>query len=324
MDLLSSCCSSTYAAILLLAVGLYLFRKWCIGPKCRSHAHLDGKIVIITGSNTGIGKVTAIDLAKRGATIVMACRNLDKGAKAMAEVREISNNSNVFLMKLDLSSLESIKEFAESFLKEYRKLHILINNAGVMWCDYMKTKDGFEMQFGTNHLGPFALTNLLLVRLKESGPSRVVNLSSMAHGERYGGHINFDDLNSEKSYSPTDAYGQSKLANVLFTRELAKKLADTEVTTYSVHPGYVMTDLQRHSILTNIFTYTVGYIICKPPVYGAQTSIHCAVQEGIEKESGNYYKDCHMANSSKTSMNDGYAKKLWEVSEQMTGVNFPL
>ncbi|KAG1678818.1 Retinol dehydrogenase 11 [Nymphon striatum] len=184
---------------------------------------LDGKVVIITGANTGIGKETAKDLAIRGAKVILACRDLEKAKKSVDDLTKDSNLNaeNFAIHKLDLASLNSVRQFATEILKEYENIHILINNAGIMMCPEWKTEDGFEMQFGVNHLGHVLLTNLLLERIKKSAPSRIVIVSSLAH--KYG-KINFDDLNMEKGYSAGKAYSQSKLANILFAKELASRL----------------------------------------------------------------------------------------------------
>lgn len=177
--------------------------------------------MLITGANTGIGKETAIDLAKRGAKIIIACRDMEKAEAAVKEIIDKSDNQNVICKKLDLADIKSIREFAEGINRDEPNLNILINNAGVMVCPYGKTADGFEMQFGVNHLGHFLLTHLLLDLIKRSAPARIVTVSSMAHS---WGVINLDDINSEKSYGKSAAYSQSKLANVLFTHSLAKRL----------------------------------------------------------------------------------------------------
>ena len=231
-------------SVLGLAVGLHLFRKWMAGGVCRSKARLDGKTVIITGANTGIGLETAVDLAKRNARVILACRSVERGEKAAVEVRKRSNNDNAVFRQLDLASLESVRKFAGKILEEEPRIDILINNAGVMALPKRNlTKDGFEMQFGTNHLGHFLLTNLLLDRIKEAPSARIVNVSSAAHRQ---GKMDFDNLNSEKSYVPWVAYGTSKLANILFTRSLAKRLEGTNVTANSLHPGVINTELARH------------------------------------------------------------------------------
>ena len=229
---------------------LWMIRKYASGGVCRSEAKLDGKTVIITGGNTGIGKETAIDLAKRNARVILACRSEEKGKKAEVDVRRESGNSDVHFHQLDLSSFESIRKFAKEVLEEESSVDILINNAAVMMCPYMKTVDGFETQFGVNHLGHFLLTNLLLDRIKQAPEGRIVNVSSVAH--TFCGPLNLDTINSEDKYSAINAYNQSKLANVLFTRELAKRLEGTNVITTSLHPGAVDTELQRHTMVVQV------------------------------------------------------------------------
>ena len=224
--------------------GLILIRKWFAGGVCRSKARLDGKTVIITGANTGIGLETAVDLAKRNAArVILACRSVERGEKAAVEVRKRSSNDNVVFRQLDLASLESVRKFAGKILEEEPQIDILINNAGVVFPQRKLTKDGFEMHFGVNHLGHFLLTNLLLDRIKEAPSARIVNVSSSAHRQ---GNMDFDNLNSEKSYVSWVAYGTSKLANILFTRSLAKRLEGTNVTANSLHPGVIKTELARH------------------------------------------------------------------------------
>ena len=234
--------------------GLYAGKRFFIdGPKCTCKTSLAGKTVIITGANTGIGLETAVDLSKRGARVVMACRDEGKGRKAVEEVVARSQNKDVVFSQLDLASLRSVKEFSSRVLEEETHIDILINNAGVALTPYTKTEDGFELQLGVNHLGHFLLTNLLLERLKAAPAARVINVSSRAH---HGGVINFEDLQSERSYGPHQAYKQSKLANVLFTRALARRLEKTNVTTYSLHPGVVQTEIVRHMHATLVSLYS--------------------------------------------------------------------
>ena len=232
------------------AVGLgcvYLIRKWAAGGVCRSQARLDGKTVIITGGNSGIGLETAVDLAKRNARVILACRSVERGETAAVEVRKRSGNDNAVFVQLDLASLDSVRKFAAKILEEEPRIDILINNAGVMMVPERRlTKDGFEMQFGTNHLGHFLLTNLLLDRIKEAPSARIVSVSSIAYRR---GKIDIDDLNSERSYGPISVYSKSKLANILFTRGLAKRLQGTNVTANVLHPGGIHTGLQQHSKL---------------------------------------------------------------------------
>ncbi|XP_036962394.1 retinol dehydrogenase 12-like [Acanthopagrus latus] len=311
----------TVALVTLTGVGLFSVKKWMAGGVCRSRARLDGKTVLITGANTGIGKETAVDLANRGARVILACRDMDRANKAAEEVRKRTGNGSVIVKKLDLASLQSVRELAKDVLASEERLDVLINNAGVMSCPKWQTEDGFEMQFGVNHLGHFLLTNCLLDLLKKSTPSRVVSVSSLAH-ER--GQIYFDDLHQDKDYNPWRSYRQSKLANVLFTRELAKRLQGTGVTTYSLHPGVIRTELGRHFWPTiplwKRIVYTPLMLFLKSPTEGAQTTIHCAVEESLQNESGLYYSDCAPKTAAPQGLDDEAAKKLWDLSASMVGL----
>ncbi|XP_039990103.1 retinol dehydrogenase 13-like isoform X2 [Xiphias gladius] len=304
-----------------MGVGLFGVKKWMAGRICRSKARLDGKTVLITGGNTGIGKETAVDLAKRGAKVILACRDLDRANKAAEDVRKRSGNDSVIVKKLDLASLQSVRQLAKDILASEERLDVLINNAGVMGCPKWQTEDGFEMQFGVNHLGHFLLTNCLLDLLKKSAPSRIVNVSSLAH-ER--GHIYFDDINQEKEYRPWKSYAQSKLANVLFTRELSNRLQGTEVTTYSLHPGVIRTELGRHfwptMPLWKRVVYTPLMFLIKSPTEGAQTTIYCAVEESLQNKSGLYYSDCAPKTAAPQGLDDDAAKRLWDLSASMVGL----
>jgi len=285
---------------------------------------LTGKTVIITGCNTGIGIETVIDLAKRGAKVVMACRNLEKAGAARERALEESQckPDNLVVQQLDLSSFASIRKFANEFIQSGERLDILINNAGVMNCPFGKTEDGFETQFGTNHLGPFLLTNLLLDTIKKYTPSRIVNLSSDAH--RGGNPLPWDDLNNENfKYSAWTAYCRSKLMNILFTKELDKKIRGTGVTTYAVHPGVVRTDLWRH-------TFKEGSCLTcccagarkafKSPEHGAQTTIFCALAPELADISGKYYADCKEKQPTSSARKEVSATRLWEISAKATGL----
>ncbi|KAM9332092.1 retinol dehydrogenase 12-like [Pholidichthys leucotaenia] len=290
-------------------------------PSWSSTERLEGKTVVITGANTGIGKETAIDLARRGAAkVIIACRDMEKAQAAVKDIIESSGNQNVVCMKLDLADCKSIREFAEAINRDEPKLHILINNAGVMVCPYGKTADGFEMQIGVNHMGHFLLTYLLLDLVKRSAPARIINVSSMAHS--FISAVNLDDINSEKGYDKNKAYAQSKLANVLFTRSLAKRLEGTGVTTYSLHPGVVQTELWRHLSGPQQFFLKIAKPFTKTSVDGAQTTIYCAVEPSLEKESGGYYSDCAPATPSSAGRNDQMAEKLWELSCRMLSVTW--
>ncbi|XP_018583404.1 retinol dehydrogenase 12-like isoform X2 [Scleropages formosus] len=289
-----------------------LLGQWLCGER------LSGKTVLVTGANSGIGKETARDLAKRGARIILACRDMAKAEAAQKEIIEDSGNQDVVIRRLDLSDIKSIREFAEIINKE-KQVNILINNAGIMMCPYSKTVDGFEMQFGVNHLGHFLLTYLLSDLIKRSAPARIINVSSMAHS---WGTIRLDDLNSETSYDSRKAYCQSKLANILFTRSLAKQLQGTGVTAYALHPGVVQTELSRHLSIPLKFAWMVGRPFTKNSVQGAQTSIYCAVAPELEKESGGYYSDCAPATCTRSAMDEEIAQKLWELSCRMLAITW--
>ncbi|XP_035215987.1 retinol dehydrogenase 12-like isoform X2 [Stegodyphus dumicola] len=301
---------------------LIYLRGFVFSRKCRSTALLHGKTVLITGGNTGIGKETALDLAGRGAKVIIACRDVEKGNDAVEEIQQKVPDANIIVKHLDLASLRSIRKFAEDILHSEPFIHILINNAGIAGCPKSKTEDGFEMQFGVNHLGHFLLTNLLLERIKVSSPARIVNVSSLAH---IFGKINFNDINLDHGYHPLLAYARSKLANILFTRELAKRLKGTGINTYCLHPGVVHTGLGRHlghsiSRIIGVIYQGCSRMFFLSPYKGAQTTIYCAVEESLAYDSGYYYSDCTKVQPSTRATDDDLAKKLWEVSENLVSV----
>ncbi|KAM9424037.1 retinol dehydrogenase 13-like [Pholidichthys leucotaenia] len=300
-----------------------LLKNHVTGGRCPSKATIKGKTVVITGANTGIGKATARELAKRGGRIIMGCRDMDKCEAAAREIRGETLNHHVYARRLDLASLKSIREFSDRIKSEEQRVDILINNAGIMRCPAWKTEDGFDMQLGVNHLGHFLLTNLLLDKLKESAPSRVINLASLAH---IIGKIDFEDLNFEKKkFDTKQAYCQSKLANVLFTRELAKRLQGTGVTVNAVHPGVVATQLGRHtglhqsqfssSLLSPFFS-----LLVKSPELGAQPSIYLAVSEELEGVTGRYYDVMTEKEPAPQALDSETAHRLWEVSSSLVGL----
>ncbi|KAL1493226.1 hypothetical protein ABEB36_011319 [Hypothenemus hampei] len=296
---------------------------------CTSTARLDGKTAIITGCNTGIGKETAKDFFERGARVIMACRNIEKATEAANEIKSSciskENVGELVVEELDLTSLQSVRKCAETILNKESKINLLVNNAGVMMCPQQLTTDGFEMQFGTNHLGHFLLTLLLLPKIIQSTPARIVNVSSTAH-ER--GSINFEDLNyNKRTYNALEAYSQSKLANVLFSRELAKRLKEnniSDVTVYSLHPGVINTELGRHlkttygafvEALWGFFKWAI-----KTPKQGAQTIIYCSVDENCANESGLYYKECATTSPAKAAKSEEDAQRLWDESLKLVGL----
>ncbi|XP_066577523.1 retinol dehydrogenase 13 [Amia ocellicauda] len=310
------------AVTAVAAFSLFLLRKWISGGSCRSRARLDGKTVLITGANGGIGKETARDLARRGARVVMACRDLAKAEEVAVELRRATHNGNIVVRHLDLASLYSVRQFAQDFNHSEERLDVLVNNAGVMMCPKWTTEDGFEMQLAVNHLSHFLLTNLLLDKLQSSAPSRVVNVSSLTHK---GGKIHFEDIFFDKTpYSSLVSYRQSKLAVLLFSRELARRMRGTGVTSYSLHPGIINTELGRHVLtgypLLKKFLFSPSMLLMKTPTEGAQTSIYCAVTEGLEEYSGCYFSDCALKKPAPEGMDDEAARRLWDLSLQLVGL----
>jgi NAD(P)-dependent dehydrogenase (short-subunit alcohol dehydrogenase family) len=284
-----------------------------------------GRVVVVTGANSGIGLETARQLAKKGATVVIASRNAAKAEKAANNIKRDNPAGQVLVMLLDLADLESVRAFAEEFRARFDRLDLLVNNAGVMMPPQSKTADGFELQFGTNHLGHFALTGLLLDLLLKTKGSRVVNVSSSAH--RYG-EIDFDDLNWEKrKYKEMASYGQSKLANMLFTLELQRRLEKTGGGTLAIscHPGWTGTDLQRHS---SLFRFLNPFFSMKP-WQGALPTLYSAVSDDVVG-AGYYGPDGFMqmrgypvlTEPKETAKDAAVAKRLWGVSEEMTGAEF--
>ncbi|CAB1425696.1 unnamed protein product [Pleuronectes platessa] len=293
-----------------------LLKSHVTGGRCPSNATITGKTVVITGANKGIGKETAQELAKRGGRVIMGCRDMEKCEAAAKEIRGKTLNPHVYACRLDLASMKSIQEFAEKIKREEQRVDVLINNAGVMRCPAWKTEDGFDMQFGVNHLGHFLLTNLLLEKLKESAPSRVINLASLAH---IVGKMDFEDLNWEKKkFDTKQAYCQSKLANVLFTRELAKRLQGTGVTVNAVHPGVVATELGRHTGLHQ--SQFSSSVLMKSPELGAQPSVYLAVSEEMEGVTGRYYDVMTEKEPAPQALDEEAAHRLWEVSSRLVGL----
>jgi len=297
---------------------------WCKGPVYTGKERLDGKLAVITGANVGIGKETAKDFVRRGARVIMACRDLDKANNAKLEIiQETGITNRVELMQLDLSSFKSVKQFASELCAKEGKLDILVNNAGIAFHPKKITDDGQEQVLQVNHLSSFLLTNLLTDLMKAAGNSRVINLSSLAHNWAKEG-IQFDDLKWENTkFDSWQAYGQSKLANILFSREFSRRHAKSGITTYSVHPGAVSTNLGRYyqnKIPSFLLPVTDKVkLFLKTAEGGAQTTIFCAVEPSLAGETGKYYADCARLGTSPAATDDKQAKKLWEVSKEIVG-----
>jgi NAD(P)-dependent dehydrogenase (short-subunit alcohol dehydrogenase family) len=286
--------------------------------KERRGGSMDGRVCLITGATSGIGKATAMGLANMGAGVVMVGRDRGRGEAALAEIEEGSPNASVDLMLAELSSQEEIHRLADEFKEAYPRLDVLINNAGVIRSKRVTTADGLEMTFAVNHLAHFLLTNLLLDVLKANAPSRIINVAS---GEQRNGTIDFDDLQGEKEYKTAKAYGQSKLANVLFTYELSRRLQGTGVSVNCLHPGAgVRTNLG--SGVSGVFAFTVRALtpLMKSPEKGAETSIYLASSSEVEGLSGGYFVKKAEARSSDASYDERLARRLWEVSADLTKV----
>jgi NAD(P)-dependent dehydrogenase (short-subunit alcohol dehydrogenase family) len=285
-----------------------------------------GRTAIVTGANSGLGLVTARELARAGASVVMACRNLDKGHAAVDEVRAAVPDAQVQLDELDLASLASVRAFADRFKAPHDGLDLLINNAGVMGTPRRRTADGFELQFGTNHLGHFALTTALLETMEGREDARVVTLSSSAHKM---GRINFDNLNGDRHYFRWNAYGQSKLANLLFALELDRRLraAGSTVKSLAAHPGYAATNLQSAGppMFDRLVMVASNALIAQSDEMGALPILYAATEPGLE--SGTYVgpdgfqeQRGHpkIVKPSGRARDPETARRLWEVSERMT------
>lgn len=280
-------------------------------------ASMQGKTVLITGANSGIGKETAVALARAGATVVFTSRDPEKGEQAAADIRQRSG-ADVALMPLDLASFPSIRALADGFLQRYDELHVLINNAGLILTERTETEQGFESTFGVNHLGHFLLTQLLLDRVKASAPARIINVASNAHRFARGG-LDFDDLQLTNSYGGMQAYGRSKLANIYFTRELARRLEGTGVTVNAVHPGGVNTGFAHDGDVKPPFSWlwTIASPFLRSPEKGAQTSIFLASSPELDGVTGKYFADSKEKQPTSIAQDDEAASRLWTASEEL-------
>ena len=280
---------------------------------------MQGKVCVITGATAGIGQVAASELARRGAHVVIVGRSAEKCAATQAEIRSASAAASVDSLVADLSSLAETKRLASELGQRYPRIDVLLNNAGAMFWKRAESADGVEKTFALNHLSYFVLTNLLLPVLKQSGPARIVNVASDAHK---GASINFDDIQFKQKYSGWKAYQQSKLANILFTYELAKRIEGTGVTANTLHPGFVLTNFLQvfRDAPAGWLINALAPLVAISPERGARTSIYLASSPEVEGVSGRYFVKEKPVVSSPQSRDALAAERLWQVSVEMTGV----
>ena len=275
---------------------------------------MQGKICLITGGTSGIGKSTAQVLAKMGATVIIVGRNAPKTAQVVEEIRADSGNKNVDSLLADLSSQQEVRHLADEFKSKYPQLHVLLNNAGAAILQRQLSVDGLEMTFALNHLAPFLLTNLLLDTLKASAPARIIIVSSNAHTS---GKIEFDNLQGERAYG-FKTYGNSKLANILFTVELARRLEGTGVTVNALHPGLVATGFGKNTggVIAALFGI-IAPLVALSPAQGAETSIYLASSPSVEGITGKYFYRSKVTRAAPQATDMAVARKLWDVSAEM-------
>ncbi|XP_046993301.1 retinol dehydrogenase 14 [Schistocerca americana] len=310
-------CYIVLGGLALLILGLFLLKvyvKVTCGV-CTSTKRMEGKTVIITGANSGIGKETAFELARRGARVIMACRSIDVAKKIRDEIVAATGNESVFVQPLDLSSLESVRKFATAIKSSEKRLDVLIHNAGCAHAFGPKaTEDGLELTMATNHYGPFLLTHLLIDLLKQSVPSRIVVVASELY--RFA-KVDLQNVNPLKTF-PGYLYYVSKYANIMFTLELARRLEGTGVTVNCLHPGMIDSGIFRNvPFPLNLPIKLIAKLYFKTPEQGAQTTLHLAISEEVEGVSGKYYMDCMERGLSQGVQDMAAAKKLWELSEDL-------
>lgn len=278
-------------------------------------ANMSGIICLVTGATNGIGKATAQALAQMGATVVVVGRNALKTAQLVEEIRAVSGNQYVDSLLADLSSQQDVRRLADEFMNKYEHLHVLLNNAGGTFMTRQLSVDGIEMTFALNHLAYFLLTNLLLEQMKASNPARIINVSSDAHSH---GKIEFDNLQGERSYSGIGPYGNSKLANILFTIELAHRLEGTGVTVNALHPGLTSTGFGKNNpgIVMKIMGVIIP-LIARSPEKGAETSIYLATSPEVQNITGKYFVNSKVTQPAPQAADTAVARKLWDVSAEM-------
>jgi len=308
----------------MVVLGIFMFKELTMGIY-RKKTNMIGKVVVITGGNSGIGLETARGLAERGATVIIGCRSKERGDKAVKDIIRTTKNTNVEYMTVDLLSLQSVRQFAEDLERKVDKIDILVNNAGMFdnrnERNFTRSKDNLEITLQTNHLSHFLLTNLLKTQLAAAGNARVVNVSSQAN---VGGWIDLENLNYEKEDVKTSrlTYHKSKLMNIMFSKELAARWNDIGVTSYSLHPGFVRTNIFNDFPPFMWYAiFIVASILGKNNTQGAQTSLYLSCEPGIEHLSGEYFVGCRVSTGliwlNKQAMDRAACSKLWEKSEQL-------
>lgn len=275
---------------------------------------MQNKICMVTGANSGIGKATTLELAKRGAHVVMVCRDQKFGKTAREEIISNGGNESIDLLLADFASQKAIRNLADEFKAKYSRLDVLVNNAGLIMDKFRLTEDGIETTFAVNHLGYFLLTNLLLDIIKDSRPARIVNVASDAHR---GTTIDFDDLYCEKNFKPFESYGRSKLANIMFTYQLARRLNDSGVTTNCLHPGVVATNFGHTGSKSFYLMFKTAKPFLLSPQKGAATPVYLAVSDDVQGVTGKYFINKQAAQSSELSYNTNAQKRLWVESENL-------
>jgi NAD(P)-dependent dehydrogenase (short-subunit alcohol dehydrogenase family) len=277
---------------------------------------LKGRIALVTGATGGIGRQSALELARLGAHVIIVGRDEKKCERVTREIQEASGNRQVDFLVADLSSMEEVRRLAQQVKQRYGRLNVLLNNAGGVNMKRFLTADGYERTFALNHLTYFLLTQLLLPELEKGAPARIVNVSSGAHK---GPQIDFDDVMAERFYSAWLQYGRSKLANILFTREQARRLLGKPITVNCLHPGFVASDFLSKGGVWSLLK-PIAYLFAIDEVKGARTSVYVASSPEVEGVTGKYFFKCREATPSRQARDDEAAKKLWEVSERLTGL----
>jgi len=276
-------------------------------------------VCVITGGTDGIGKAAAHALALQGTKLLVHGRDPEKGLRAIAEIKARTDNPAIEFLQADFGSLADVRRLAATLLERAPRIDVLINNAGGIFGTRALSRDGYEMTFAVNHLAPFLLTHLLIERLKSGGPARIVTTASNAHR---GSRILFDDLQATRKYSPMGAYGMSKLANILFTRALAKRLQGSDVTATSLHPGFCRTSFGRNVPMSPIVKsiFRIASLFARSAEKGAETVVYLASSPEVQGASGGYYFDCKPIAPSSAARDDDAAEQLWQVSERLVGI----